>query len=202
MTEITVPPIYVCSTQEKKNIKDSFIIENQPYSLFILCTSGKGSIITEQMHEQSISEKMLIYIGPTIFTAIRVLSDDFSLRFIGFGGVAVPGLLEYSGMDMSYVIENIPKKVLSQFNAIFKTRMYDEARQSVKISGKVDISDFLIQYGISKTTLNNILKQGINGTIQFCRIEEIKQILITRPLDNLEILRKYCGFDSVDEMAA
>ncbi|MGN1116678.1 MAG: hypothetical protein ACI4TH_08920, partial [Candidatus Ornithomonoglobus sp.] len=105
MTEITMPPVYICSAEEKKNIKESFVITNHPYHLFILCTGGSGSIVTEQMHEKYISKNMLIYIGPAIFTAIRVQSPGFSLHFLGFGGEAVPGLLEYCGMDMSYVIE-------------------------------------------------------------------------------------------------
>ncbi|MGN0162655.1 MAG: hypothetical protein ACI4EA_03595, partial [Candidatus Ornithomonoglobus sp.] len=133
MTEITIPPLYICSTEEKKNIKESFVIMNQPYNLFILCTGGSGSIITEQMHEKYISKNMLIYVCPAIFTAIRVLSKDFSLRFIGFSGEAVPGLLEYCGMDMSYVIESLPESGLKKFNEIFDIGTRDERQQSVNI---------------------------------------------------------------------
>lgn len=133
MVSNKIPPIYVCGTQEGNNISGSFITENHPYHLFILCTAGKGSIITEQIQEQDIRADTLIYIGPAVFSAVRPLSDDLSLRFISFAGSVASDLIEYCRIDMTGVIPGLPAELTDDFNALYEAGHLDKRGTTVII---------------------------------------------------------------------
>lgn len=133
MVSNKIPPIYVCGTQEENNIRGSFITENHPYHLFILCTAGKGSIITEQIQEKDIRPDTLIYIGPAVFSAVRPLSGDLSLRFISFAGSVASDLVEYCRIDMTGVISGLPAELTDDFNALYGAGHSDKSGTTVGI---------------------------------------------------------------------
>lgn len=113
------PPVYVCSTQEMKNMRGCFVSDNHPYHIFILCSAGKGSIITEQLSESEILPGTLVYTSPAIFTAIRPISDDFSIRLLGFTGSVAASLIEYCGIGASDIIPELPAELRDDFNTVF-----------------------------------------------------------------------------------
>lgn len=195
MKEIKTPPVYICSIQEEQNIRRSFTTENHPYHIFVLCTRGRGSIITEQINETEITENTLIYIGPAILSVIRSLSEDFSLRMLGFNGSAASGFMDYCGLDMTGVIHDLPREFVYDFNQLHEAGCCDMSDTTVGIyrficrlcsfensrAGRVSSYESFLRTSFETFAARN-LSYGIDAN-DFCKKTGISETELDKALD-------------------